>query len=248
MKKTFPYLAVPVCLAFLISCNIYKPFDSKSSAEDFIEAAQKCLHEGNYACAIENYSQLPDLTQRAEKLCIVSVARAGFTLPALVGAFEKKSAKVIGDLANIFIPWSADRDTASDDAKTFCNQFATLAKNDLGVLLTSISAIVHCTIRMAKADVCACTDDTQTTCVPRDSDGKVTAGDLSDNTGKISVSNPGMCSADANACAEDFLAIDTDSLKNAKLDELKAVYEALPPETKQKGAPIPIRSGLFQTL
>ncbi len=72
MKNTKCLLLVGI-LPVLISCNIYAPLSSNSTVEDHLEEAQKCLHEGNYTCAIENYEKLPEGDLRKQKLCTVNL-------------------------------------------------------------------------------------------------------------------------------------------------------------------------------
>ncbi len=106
IKKTVTHFVFIFSILAIAACNIYKPLSKAQSTEDIIEDAQKCLHDNDYACAIENYLKLPSGELRAQKLCTVSLARGGFTLTALINVIQTRSNKMLGLLANTLAPFS----------------------------------------------------------------------------------------------------------------------------------------------
>src|SRR4051812_14206287 len=114
-----PRLFIVVTVIFIIAaCNIYRPLSSKSSTEDILEEALKCLHEHDYECAIENYNSLPPGDLKNEHLCKVYLAKAGLTLDALLNVATIQSNKMLCSLANAVGPYTSDKEAAALAARS----------------------------------------------------------------------------------------------------------------------------------
>lgn len=251
MKKYIPALVGVATLSLVVACNLYAPLAANSSVDDHLEEAQKCLHEGNFACAVENYSKLPDGDLKNQKLCTVNMARAGFTLSSLINTVTKKSDGVLGELANNVIPWSEERKTAADDAKTYCASYkASSASGDLGVLLGSLSVLLHCANRMSKADQFQATSNSDTECTTAgNKDGVVDESDISPNAdGTVSASTPGMCAADVEDCRVDIDSLSPSELNAAGLSDIGSALDEVPDEIKAAAAPDLNRVGLRKAI
>jgi hypothetical protein len=204
--------------ALITSCNLYSKFGSVGSDETKIEEALKCLHDGDYDCAIANYSALSDATQKARRLCQVQLARAGLTLSVLINTLGKNSASadVLGSVANAVIPWTQEKETAiaalevktgsaySGPCDTFYQADTT---SQYAQTLFTLSGIMSCAVRMAKADQLVGNSDSDVACATAGNlSSKVTAEDISDNADG-SIAAKGMCSADAVLCKDRFLEV-----------------------------------------
>lgn len=243
MKKNLDLVFLSVALAvILVSCNLYSPLTSTGSDEARIEEALKCLHDGDYQCAIENYSALSDPKEKARRLCQTNLARAGLTLSLLIQTLGDSQSTsdpaLLGVIANKLIPWDATKQTAAEEAKKNCTQYKTEAvagtteEQEFGDVLNTLGAFIDCTTRMAKVDQLVSADNTDDCTTPGNKDGKVTANEITADTvaGSISAGQPGMCKADVEACLADFSAV------NSSGDaELKNALDQLPPELKNSG-------------
>jgi len=226
-KKQLPYVIGPVVAAFILSCNVYEPFDSASSDQDFVELALKCLHKGDYACAVDNYSKITNATTKSEKLCTVNIGRAGFNLTALINSFDAKDQKVLGTIANQLVPWTAEKGAAADAARTQCAAYSAAVNTKLGTMLDTLSALLRCTTYMAKTDKFQAANAADTACVTANaaSNGKVEQADIAVNSaGDL----PGMCAADAKQCLTDILSINATSLGNSDIPDINDAYKNLP--------------------
>jgi hypothetical protein len=209
-------------VAALVSCNIYAPFDSKSSDNDYVEAAQKCLHNNDYSCAVENYSKINSAELKSQHLCLVYLAKAGFTISALVNTVKNNSQTMLGTLATQMIPWSSQKTADAASAMTQCDAYAGFAASgQTGILLKDLSHLVDCATQLAKSDQFIGSAPGDTTCTTAGNrDGKVSKADV--NSG--GVANV-MCDADAVRCATDFNTMDTSSL-GSDLNDIKTAIQA----------------------
>lgn len=139
MKNISRFAVWTAVLPLVLSCNLWRPFTSAHSDEDYIEEAQRCLHNNDFACAAENYGKLSDAELRLEKLCSVNLAGAGFTISNLVNTISTDSDHVLGNLAEATLPWSDAKKAFADAAKDNCGQYQTAVagavaqKRDLGI-------------------------------------------------------------------------------------------------------------------
>lgn len=239
MKPTLLALgAFSLVTLILAACNIYAPFNSASSDADLKELALKCLHDGDYDCAVAKYSALSDATEKAFYLCTTQLGRSGFTLSSLVTTIKEKNSGVLGSLAKAVAPYTDLKGEASAEAATQCAAYNTLSGNNkTAVLLNTLSQMGGCSLRMAKSAVCACSDNTETTCTTRttavdiDADAVASTGD-----GSITGGSPGMCKADVEICRENILSIDPDALDEAGLGDIRESYDQIPEELRDDAA------------
>jgi len=226
-------LGTLLVIAVLFGCNVYSPLTSPSIEEEYIEQAQKCLHDGDYACALEQYSLLSDGAKKSEKLCIVNMARAGFTLSVLIDIASNRTSgsNMVGLMANRLIPWSQEKQNAVVTAVTHCNALATQnPTGKIAVLLKSLGLLMDCSVRMAKADMLIGSSLTDTACTTAgNNNGRVTSSDMSQSSDG---SGSGMCAADVTQCLADFSAVPSTQLADAGLSDLKANYDAMPAALK----------------
>lgn len=225
--KNRQWLLFVVVVISLIGCNAYRPFNSKSEINDYLEEAQRCLHDGDFDCAISNYNALPDGAQKQEKLCLVYLSKGGMSLSDLVSVVNQSSNTMLGALAQSLVPWTAAKSDSIDLAKTHCAD-SSLTGTNTGVLLKALSLYSHCAIRMAKTDVYVATSNGDTNCnTAGDGDGRITSNDISDNSNGT-ISSRGMCSADVTTCATDLNGISNGELASAGLSDLENAFDALP--------------------
>lgn len=218
-------------LPLYLSCNIYTPLSSPGTDEEYLEEARACLHDADYACAIENYSKLSEGPVKNEKLCIVNIARAGLGLSALVETLTNNESQdaFLGQLANRLLPFTDEKLAAAEASITNC---ALLASDDSGNLLKTLSYMVDCGNRLSRTDtLVAVTDGGTTTCnsaTAGNNDGQITTVDVGGNalTGALSAGEPGMCSADVQACLNDLQAADALGFGGG----IGGNLDALPPE------------------
>lgn len=246
MMKNFRVSVWVGILPILISCNIYAPLTSNSTVEDHLEEAQKCLHEGDYGCAIENYEKLPEGDLRKQKLCTVNLARAGFTLSSLINTITQSKDQVLGDLATGLGKWSEIKATSAQAAVTNCLDFKNAATSgDLGILLRTVSLFVDCANRISKTDQFVAVSDSDTDCnTTGNNSGTITKTDVSATSGGgISASQPGMCAADVTACVNDIVAVPASELEGSGLGDIQGAYNQIPADLKNSGAATPVIRG-----
>lgn len=207
LKNRFLLLAL-VSFPFLTSCNIYRGFASPGSTEEYIEEAQKCLADQDYACAVSNYEMLPAGAQKNEKLCVVNIARAGLGLTALIDIITSSStgARILGDLATQLLPYTAVKEAAAAAAIPYC---LAMTASDTATMLKSLAYMVDCSIRIAKTDtLVSATNGGIVTCdstIAGNGSGTITSADIGgDGAGSITTGTPGMCQADVHACSSDI--------------------------------------------
>lgn len=219
----FRSLVLLSALAILASCNLYSKFGSTGSDEAKIEEALHCLHDGNYACAIENYTALADTTERAKRLCQVNLARAGLTLSVLINTLGSNTGNsdVLGKVANAVIPWTQEKQTAVEAAATPCDTyFAVDTAAQYGKVLLGLSAIMNCAVGMAKSDQFVATSSADTACTTAgNGDGVVTPADISDQTDGT-ITTKGMCSADVTACRDRLVTVSSATGGDANIDQV----------------------------
>ena len=227
-------------LPLLVSCNLYSPFRQKSSTADLVEEGRMCLHDGNYSCAIEAYNAIPDAETKQEKLCMAYMAQGGLQLTALINIVTKDTSKPLSDVAQSLIPWSSDKSTALDNAKTACTAFGTLASSTVNVnkaaLLQFLSLLTHCSVRLAKTDQMVATSNADTSCTtPGNSDGILTQADIGDNSNG-SITSTGMCATDVSSCNEDVASMSAAGLATAGLAALGTALQNIDPSLRTSGA------------
>lgn len=207
----------------LASCNLYSKFGSSGSDEGKIEEALKCLHDGDYACAIANYSALADATEKARRLCQVNLARAGLTLPVLINELGSgtDSATALGDLATAILPWTQEKQTAIEDAASPCDTYyAADTASQYGKVLSTLSGLMDCAVRLAKTDQFVAKSDGDTECTTAgNGDSKITAADVSDQSNGT-ITTGGMCTSDATVCKNRISATSGSSGGDQNLDAL----------------------------
>jgi hypothetical protein len=204
------FLVLALACPLLLSCNVYKNFASPGNSVEYIEEAQRCLADGNYDCAIANYSKVTDANTKNEKLCIVNIARAGLGMSALIDVITNSGSgsRVLRNLAEKVMPYSTTKEEAAAASITAC---ALMASSDTATLLKSLSYLVDCGVRVAKTDtLITSVDNGGTTCnstASGDASGTITATDIGGDpaTGVLSVTHPGMCTYDAQQCKSDLL-------------------------------------------
>lgn len=238
----------------LTSCNLYYPLDAKSTEQDHLEIAQKCLTSGDFACAEVEYNALTTPSLKNQKLCTLYISQAGFGLSQMIKLSNNANAQVLGTIANAILPYTAAKLAAVDKAKTYCSAFNDIAKNStaddakLGALLKTLSLFTSCAVRLARTTSVMATSDTDTACsTPSTSPNAVTRNSITTlGDGSLSPAAPGMCSADAVQCANDLITADS-AVINAGLDGFKSTLSNVPAGAKG-AASSPIRLGLQQTL
>lgn len=203
-------------MAALVSCNIYSPFDGGSSDRDFVELAQKCEHEGDYQCAIDKYNQMGDADEKKKKLCIVYLAKAGFTINALISTVQTNSSTMLWSLATNLMPWNDTKSSDTDFAVTNCDAYAGVSgSGQTGFLLQTLSHLVRCATLLAKTDVVIGANGSATCATAGNGNGVLTDSDV--QSGGF-----GMCDADAIQCKNDFASINTAAAGlNSDLQEIK---------------------------
>lgn len=249
MKNLSQFGVAASVILVLAGCNIYQPFKSSKTANDYIEEAQKCLHDGDYDCAITNYNQLPAGVDKQEKLCTVYISKAGMSLSDLVSVVNQNSVRMMGALAQSIVPWTEAKGTAIAAGITACGDSALVA-TETGKLLKALALYTDCAVRMAKTDEFVATSNSDTACdTAGNRNGLVREGDIADNSdGTISAT--GMCAADVTACRTDLRTISVESLLSGiGVDSLATAYQAIPSELtgSSSGTTDGLRAALFST-
>ncbi len=243
----FFILFLPIC----ISCNLYSSFVSPKTDAEYLEEAQQCLNNDDYACAIANYEKISDTLLRNRKLCLVHMTRAGLKVSALINIITESNSSALGNLAKQLIPWSQDKGDIANLAKTQCDTFKNTADSgNEGVLFRSLSRFLDCATRIARVEKQVAASESDNSCNTAGNDnGSLEASDVADSDGNISASNPGMCPSDVGICRTDILEIDPDSLSSAGLSEVKGAYDNLPDALKDSNAATSeVRKSLRETL
>lgn len=208
MPRNYRILAlVLVSVPLLGSCNVYRGFASPASDAEYIEEAQKCLVDRDYDCAITNYGRVSNATVKAEKLCIVNLAKAGLGISSLISIATNSGTgnDLLKDFAQALLPYTTTKEAAAEEAISKCTA---MAASDTAQMLQALSYLVDCSVRIAKTDTLVATvNNGGATCnstATGNSDGQITADDICvDGTGGITPTNPGMCEKDVLACATD---------------------------------------------
>ncbi len=266
MKK-FIYLLAVVMLS---GCNVFEPFDTKSTTNDLMELATQCLDNGDFGCAINYYNQLPAGLQRDQNLCVVYLAKAGMTIDTLINIINagsnSNSQMVLGQVAQAMMPWSSTQSSDIQSAVTSCNNFSTDTSADTtAALLVAISYFTDCAVRIARTDQfvggtptadggnASNNDDHDTVCMtPGLQAGKVTAEGVGYDG--LSPLQTGMCQTDVVQCQSDIQNVLTNSdLKNALnnngLSYIVTAFENVPPSVQNTGIALDTaRYGISQTV
>ena len=249
MKSILSLITWVTFLIGVLSCNVYSPLNSNNSDLDKLEEAQRCLKDLNYNCAIAQYQGIKDSDLKEQKLCQVYLTKGGVTLTVLINTLNKNSAKVLGNLSKTFLPWTSQKLTDLELAKTHCVSFAeTSNSGDLGVLLKTIAVFSDCAIRMARAEkfrALAVAGDC-TTASPS-TNGILEAGDIGQSTGVIDSTHPGMCDSDVQACRDDLVSVTEGNLNSSGYSDLAAAIHLLP-NGISSGVNTTIRAALSTTL
>ena len=243
MKKLHISLLLGACAGMVLAgCNALQAFQGDGSDLDKIELAEKCLRDGDFDCAVTNYTLISDVNLRAEKLCAARLSQAGFGISQLVTVLidNSGSASVLGRLAEALVTWTQARQTAADAAKTQCAAFyaanpnPTDIKRNRAVLLKALSAFVHCATLVAKTDVLR-TENGTTCTFPWQRNGPIGPDSASNDAtlGTVSAGNAGMCNADVAACVDDFSEISTDTaVLGSSVPDIATAYSNIPADLK----------------
>lgn len=231
-KKILRTLGLFLVLLGVTSCNIYSPFAQKSSTQDLVEEGQRCMHDGDYACAEEAYTAIPDAEVKNEKLCKMFLTKGGMTLSFLIDTVTNNSSKMLGELAQGLVPWTQAKSDALDSAKTACANYVssttTSASANQATLLQSVGLLVHCAIRVAKTDVYVATSNSDTACnTAGGGNGTISQSDIGDNADGT-ITSRGMCAADASMCTTDISSMSASSLSAAGLSAIADALNAIP--------------------
>lgn len=256
MKYFIPATVGLVTFFSVVACNLYAPFTANTTQEDHLEEAQKCLHEGNFSCAVDNYQLLTDEKLKNEKLCTVSMARAGFTLTNLINTVTQKSDSVLGNLARNISPWTTEKKTAADDAKSYCKSYkdsvasGTDNEKNLGTLLRALSVLLHCSNRISRADLYQGTSDADEECTTAgNADGEIDTSDIStSNDGTIGAGQKGMCTTDVIACRDDVSSLTKDELEKAGLGDIASALDSIPADLKDDNAVTAVVRGALRNV
>jgi len=227
-------LVLCLSLLTLASCNVFAPLDAESSDQDFLEAAQKCLHDGDYACAISYYQRLSEGDRKNQNLCTTYLAKAGMDLPALLDVVTQQSSTMMGRLAAEFLPWNPTRTADAEAGKNACLAYAASGSSgNAGVLLRTLGLLVDCATRIAKTDVTRGSSDSDTDCATAgDNSGTVVKSDIEGTGGEV------MCSADVAICRDNISSLDAGELGNAELTDIQGALDQIPSDLKNSGAAI----------
>ena len=250
MKSILSLITWVTFLIGVLSCNVYSPLNSNNSDLDKLEEAQRCLKDLNYNCAIAQYEGIKDSDLKEQKLCQVYLTKGGVTLTVLINTLNKNSSKVLGNLAKNFLPWTSQKLTDLELAKTHCMNFAATSNSvDQGFLLKTIAGFSDCAIRMARAEKfrALAVDGDCTTASPN-TNGILEAGDIGQSTGVIDSTHPGMCRSDVEACAVDLISVAEANPNSSGFSELAAAIQLLPGGITSGAATITIRAALSTTL
>lgn len=240
MLKKITHLFIGLGLVFSgVSCNIYAPFTTKNNENDYLEEAIKCLRNDDIACAIANYEAMPEGDTRNQKLCVSYLSRSGFTAKLMLDVVSQNTDKVLGNLSNALIPWSAQKTSDAQSAYNSCK----LVTGKLGTLLSSLALIVDCSLRIAKTDQLLASSTADTTCTtPGNNSGTVTQSD-------IGSSGAGMCFADISACLTDIAAISSTALRTADLANIASAVDQIPAALKNTSTTVTVgRAAIASTL
>lgn len=239
-KKIRVFAVLLVCAVVVTACNIYAPFQPEGHVEDYLEAAQACLHKGDYACAIEKYEKLPEGNLRSEKLCMTYLSKAGFGLNALLSTLKQNNQQMMGSLANVFLPWSDTKGTDAATAKTHC----IAVTGSSAALLKNVGYIVDCAMRMAKTDQRIGSNDSEETCTTAgNQSGRVTSSDIG------STGTAGMCKTDVIECANDMKAVSSSDLNNSQLSDIGSTVDKVPANLRDPNLAVgTIRDAITSTL
>jgi len=232
MKLFCHFLIILLFIPFLVSCNLYTPFNTGGSDLDKLEEAQACLKDNDYQCAIENYEKIENATLKQQKLCQIYLTRGGITLSILVNVLNENSSKILINLGNRLIPWTSNKSADLQLAKTHCSEYRNLSSELDASLLKATALFSDCAIRMARTDLFQSTtsEDTCTLANFSSKNGLLTAPDIGgDENGSIST-NPGMCSADVNACVSNVIALKNSEgeLSASGFSDIAGAVEKLP--------------------
>ncbi len=243
MKKIICLLAVVT----LSGCNLWAPFDGGSSSQDYLEKATKCLDDGDFSCAISNYSSLPNGDFRNKKLCMAYLAKTGVTLNVLLNIVTEKSDNMLGSLAQALVPWDETKASDAVSGLTSCQAyFATNSTDSTAALLDTMGLLTDCSIRIAKTDQFLAMSNGGACNVPSTSnDGLITQSDIQAGSNLA----PFMCEADVQACNVDVQAIPSSVLSQAGLGDLHDAIGLIPPGLAASGpATTAARDAIVQAI
>jgi hypothetical protein len=231
-SKWLHFICIGAVLPLCVSCNVFAPFNTTTTTQDLIEIAEQCEVNNDYTCAVDNYLQLPDGYLKNQKLCAGYMAKAGLTLSAILNSVVSNPTNpyLLGVLATDFIPWNTTKASDAQSAVTYCTNNAGTGASSSDILLQTISFILDCTMRMARANSwVAISEVDPCDSVSGSNSGTLSALDISKaNTGIIGPGSPGMCPVDVEACLSDILAIQSGQLGVSSLASIQSAYNSLP--------------------
>lgn len=249
MTFVFRSLLIFLCISTLISCNVYGPFASNSTEQDYVDSAQKCLKTRDYDCAIGFYNAMPAGDLKNQKLCLIYLAKAGISLTTVLNTFTQAANTMLGTLANQLLPWSQTKQDALDVAATNCATYKTSATSaKAGQLLNALAVFSHCAIRISKTDTYFASNNLSATCgQSRTGNGIISGADIDDNSGTGAITAQGMCVDDVNTCGTDISSLNAAQLSAVGLTPLANLVTAITP-VFGSGVPNTIRAGIYSTV
>lgn len=247
MSRKLDSLWALFTIPFLVSCNVYSPLASPATDAEYREEARFCLEKQDYACALANYSKMTASESRDQKLCVINMARAGFTINVLLNIANDRTSgsQILAKIAQQVMPWNSVKAAAATEAVTQCAAYMSSATNQkFGTLLRALSLILDCSVRMSKSDLFVSANDTPDTCdLAGNANGVLTATDITaDGTGILTSLNKGMCKTDVSACLTNMANVAALQLTNSGLSALSdnvtaafnLINEATPVLQRQK--------------
>jgi hypothetical protein len=255
-RRFFLVVVLGLSLPLFSGCNLYSSFAGPNNDEEYVQEAQKCLREGNYTCAIDNYSKIVSTELKNEKLCLVQLTRGGLGIAELVNTIASSSgATMMGRLATALMPWTEDKQTGMEAAVVECNKLSTIANVEKQALLRTIAYLSECAVKMAKADQFVATSEATDACnatTAGNQDGELTAGDIAASNASVDLSgvNTGMCKVDVTTCATNLdQANDLSAFLGADLSGVSGNLTNIPADLKNSSAATTaVRQALIDTL
>jgi hypothetical protein len=234
-------LALFLLIPFVVSCNVFAPFDEANTNQDHSEEGLQCLDQGDTNCAVSKYTQLPDGDAKFIPLCEIELSQAGLTLDVLVNFILNLSdtQTLLGQFVQALSPWSDASGTAMTAALITCSKIST-ASGDLSPLLQTLSMFVDCGLRIARAAQCKCVNNGQDGVPSADPNrpnpsctvagtnfGIVQKTDIATTSdGTINAVQPGICASELEICSYDFTQAAIQNLGN--LGKIATALSSIP--------------------
>lgn len=258
MKPRFLLVVVGgLVLAAVSACNVFEGFASPSNDEEYIQEAHKCMREGNYVCALENFGRISNTDLKNEKICLAQITRAGLGLDELVNTISSNTGQsMLGRLATAVLPWTQEKETASSAAITECNKLSTISDQSKQSLLRTLAYFADCAVRISKTDsLVSAVDGVTTECNSTSAgngDGDIGSADIAkvDASAALDATNLGMCEFDVRTCVNDMSAAEALSGQlGSGLGDVIGNINAVPADLKDSGETLAnMRAAIITTL